>query len=307
MSLFVTLIEQYGLIAVFCNVLLAQLGIPVPAYPALIIAGALLQRADYHAGELLFVSVCGALIADIGWYVAGKKYGVKIMAQICRISLSPDSCVRQTAVIYSRWGAASLLVAKFIPGFASIGSALAGVARTRLPVFIVFDGVGALLWAGVGIYLGTLFSATLGTLLGVLARFGMWGMALAILALSSFIGHKWLQRHRLLRTLRMARITVEELHGLQSAGVSLTVLDVRPLQYQQAGRIPGAIPLTPEQLQHSAAAVPLSAEVVVYCACPNEVSAARVAKRLMQLGVAQVRPLSGGIEAWTQAGLPLAN
>lgn len=306
MAFFVTLIEQYGLLAVFGCVFIAQLGIPVPAYPALIIAGALLQHASYTSGQLLSVSVSAALLADIGWYAGGRTYGAKVMAQLCRISLSPDSCVRQTAMLYSRWGVASLLVAKFVPGFATIGSALAGVARTRWSVFVVFDGFGAMLWAAVGIYLGTLFSATLSTFLDLLARFGMWGMVLVVSALLIYIGGKWLQRRRLLRALRMARITVDELHNLQLAGVPVMILDVRPLQHQQARRIPGAIPMSLEQLQLDATAIPLAPEVVVYCACPNEASAAQVAKRLMQFGVGQVRPLSGGIEAWMQAGFPVA-
>jgi rhodanese-related sulfurtransferase len=43
--------------------------------------------------------------------------------------------------------------------------------------------------------------------------------------------------------------------------------------------------------------------VVVYCACPNEVTAAKVALQLRARGLRKVRPLAGGIDAWVSAGL----
>src|SRR4051812_6522046 len=152
------LIEQYGLLIVFVNVLVEQLGAPVPAYPTLIITGAMAQGGQYPVGLLLLVAVVAALIADYAWYQAGKRYGRRVMSQLCRISLSPDSCVRQTESIYLRWGARSLLVAKFIPGFASIASALSGTMGTRRSSFLLYDTVGSALWAGLGIFLGSLFS-----------------------------------------------------------------------------------------------------------------------------------------------------
>lgn len=142
------LVEQYGLTVVFFNVFVEQLGAPLPAYPTLVVTGALLERSSYSTPLLLFIAVLAALIADFMWYLAGRRYGRKVMGTLCRISLSPDSCVRQTESVYLRWGASSLLVAKFIPGFASIASALAGALGTRRTSFIFFDSIGTALWAG---------------------------------------------------------------------------------------------------------------------------------------------------------------
>jgi membrane protein DedA with SNARE-associated domain len=94
MNSLLQLIEQYGLTVVFFNVLIEQLGAPLPAYPTLVITGALLERSGYSAPLLLFIAVLAALIADFTWYLAGRRYGRKVMGILCRISLSPDSCVR---------------------------------------------------------------------------------------------------------------------------------------------------------------------------------------------------------------------
>jgi membrane protein DedA with SNARE-associated domain/rhodanese-related sulfurtransferase len=296
------LIEHYGLLLVFFNVLLEQLGAPLPAYPTLVITGALLNRGDYSAALLLSTAVCAALVSDFAWYLVGKRFGRKVLATLCRISLSPDSCVNQTESIYLRWGAPSLLFAKFIPGFASVASALAGTIGTRRLTFIFFDSIGAALWAGLAIFLGSLFSAAVDDLLIVLAELGKWGGLLIIAAFAAFIATKWWQRQRFFKSLRMARISVGELSELLQKGQAPVILDVRSALSQQSGRIPGAAIVSIENMHTLALEVPSDGEVIVYCACPNEASAARVAKLLMQKGYRKVRPLAGGIDAWIAAG-----
>lgn len=284
------LIEQYGLLLVFFNVLLEQVGAPLPAYPTLVITGALASRGEYSPSLLLFTAVCAAVISDFLWYWAGQRYGRKVMATLCRISLSPDSCVNQTESIYLRWGAPSLIVAKFIPGFASVASALAGTIGTRRLTFLFFDSIGAALWAGLAIFLGSLFSTAIDDLLNVLAELGKWGGLLIVAAFAAFIATKWWQRKRFFKSLRMARISVDELNQLLEQGQTPAIIDVRSALSQQSGRIPGAAIVSMEDMQAFALDVPSDGEVIVYCACPNEASAARVAKLLMQKGYSKVRP-----------------
>ena len=81
---------------------------------------------------LLLVGALAAMIADTFWYMTGRRYGTRVLRTLCRISLSPDSCVRQTESIFDRFGAASMIFAKFIPGFASVATALAGATDRRL-------------------------------------------------------------------------------------------------------------------------------------------------------------------------------
>lgn len=293
------LIEEYGLTIVFLNVLFEQAGAPLPAYPILVITGALLDTSAYSAFTLLCVAVFAALLADFGWYLAGQRYGRRMLSMLCRISLSPDSCVKQTEAIYLRWGPPSLMVAKFIPGFASIASVLAGTVGTRKRSFLLFDIIGATLWAGSAIFLGSLFSTAIDELLTVLISLGSLGLLLLGIALLVFIARKWWQRNRFIKSLRMDRITVEELHDMLESGSRPTIIDVRSPFAQAQGQIPGAITLTKEEL---AANNQPTDEIIVYCDCPNDASAAVVSKRLMAKGYGRVRPLAGGIEAWLDAG-----
>jgi len=303
MSYIVALIEQYGLPVVFFNVFIEQLGAPLPAFPTMLLAGALADDASYYSrGMLLATAVAAALAADYAWFWAGRRYGGKVMATLCRISLSPDSCVRQTESVYLRFGPASLLAAKFIPGFASVASALAGATGTRSRVFLLADGLGAVLWAGLAILLGSLFRTTVGDLLRVMEELGKWGVMLIAGALVLFVVSKWWQRRRFLKSLRMARISVDELYDLQQRGNRPVIVDVRSPRLQQEGRIPGAIAIPDHAFETFVHDTPTEGEVIVYCSCPNEVSAARVAKMLMRRGYHRVRPLAGGIDAWVAAG-----
>jgi membrane protein DedA with SNARE-associated domain/rhodanese-related sulfurtransferase len=299
----IPLIQQYGLWFVFANVLMLQAGLPVPAYPTLIITGALSVQGGAPLWALVAVAVVAALLADLGWYAAGRKYGSSVLKTICKVSLSPDSCVRQTESIFARWGARSLAVAKFIPGFASVATSMAGVVRLPVWKFALFDAIGAALWSGVAIGLGFAFSGAINQVLAVFATLGKIGLWIIAGAFLLYLGAKWWQRELFIWQLRMDRVTVEELDELMRARRVGKVIDVRsPMSQAMTGRIPGAITVDPKNIRVDLLAIEPESEVIVYCACPNEYTAAKLAKALLQHGFKRVRPLLGGIDAWIAAG-----
>ncbi len=306
------LLQQHGLWLVFLNVLALQLGLPLPAWPTLIAVGAMSATGDPHWAAVLAVAVAGSLIADAAWYGAGRRWGRPVLRTLCRVSLSPDSCVRQTERIYARWGAPSLMVAKFIPGFAAVATSMAGLLRTPLwSRFLPFDAIGALLWVGVPVLLGHAFHRAVGEVLSALEAAGRWGLITVGALLLLTIAFKAVQRYRLIRQLRMTRITVDELAALLARGERPLIVDVRSPTAQRQGRIPGALWIDSQAFDESLHAQGLDErledEVIVYCACPNEVSAAAVARQLMKAGFSRVRPLGGGIEAWQAQGYPVAS
>ena len=121
--------SQLGLLLIIGNVLLEQIGLPIPALPTLVVAGAV--AADYHwwGGELFFAAVFICIATDLAWYIAGLRFGGRIMKLLCWISLTPDSCVNETQLRFERWGGNALVIAKFVPGLATIASPLAGALR----------------------------------------------------------------------------------------------------------------------------------------------------------------------------------
>jgi len=305
MHVIVELAERYGLSLVFVTVLVEQIGLPIPSYPILIVTAALSAQSDYGVPQVIAAAVVACLLADFAWFRAGKRFGGRVLALMCRLSLSPDSCVRQTESIYERWGAPSLMVAKFVPGFGAVATAMAGVVGVTPVAFVFFDMIGATLWTGLAATLGWIFRNAVDDILQVIESAGRWGVAAIIGALGLYLLVKFAQRQRLLRQLRMARVSVDELDSMLKGELPPLLIDVRSAISREGGFIPGSRWVEPRAPDEELRSLPVSEEVVVYCACPNEASAAVVAKRLMKAGFRRVRPLQGGIDAWIASGLPV--
>ena len=300
----VSVIAEQGLLLVFANVLLQQLGVPIPAEPTLVVAGSLAARGLLPLPGLVGVTWLAVLIADSTWYWMGRRYGNQVLRIVCRLALSPDSCVRTTEQTFARWGLKSLAVAKFIPGFSMVAPPLAGAMRVRWGSFLLFDLMAAVLWSSVGIGAGLIFYRQVDRVLAALAGLGGWAPIVGVILLAAFVGGKWVQRRRFYRSLRMARISVNELKRLIDVGANPVVFDVRTATARQRDpqRIPGALAFDPSQMDAVAAELPDEREVILYCSCPSEASAASIARLLMDRGVRSVRPLAGGLQAWIDAG-----
>ena len=298
------LITQYGLALVFANVLLEQLGLPIPAIPTLIVAGALAAEGKFSAWAIFGIAFAACMIGDGLWYLAGRRYGRRVMTLLCRMSLSPDSCVRQTEVRFERWGALTLVLSKFIPGLSTITPPLAGAMRLGWPSFFLLNGLGVTIWAGAAIAAGMVFHAGINELLVDLEGLGTLAVEAIGALLAAYVALKWWERRRFYKTLRIARIGVGELRSLMDRGERPVVVDVRSRSSRDLDRrfIPGALAMELDEVERRLEELPAGREMVFYCTCPNEASAAQVAKKLIGLGYTKVRPLYGGLDAWIAAG-----
>lgn len=305
MTYLILLVQQYGLWIVFGLVLLAQIGLPVPAFPLLIVAGALVVDADTNWLAVLAASLSGCLIADYFWFRTGRLYGKRILTLLCRISLSPDYCVRQTEGNFRRWGPKALVVAKFIPGFNTIAPPLAGAMGTQTSTFLLYSVLGGLLWSGAGVAVGAYFHSSVDDVLELLGRMGSTAMLAVGALLILFVGFKYLERKRFQQRVMAARINTEQLKGLIAQGVELVLIDARngAARAREAG-IPGAFLFNEhEPVAAELATLTKDRHIVVYCTCPDDIGAALVAQQLFRQGYHRTRPLSGGLEAWNSAFL----
>jgi membrane protein DedA with SNARE-associated domain/rhodanese-related sulfurtransferase len=300
------LLERYGLLVVFVNLLLTEGGLPVPAYPTLATAGAMMGASSLDATALLGTAVAASLLADIAWFWNGRRNGRRILRALCRLSMSPDSCVRQTESLFAKFGVWSLLFAKFFPGMTNITVALAGVTRTPPALFLLLDVIGAFLFVGVPIGLGWLFRDAIADMLATIADLGLIGILALGVALGLYVSVRWWQRQTFIKQLMMDRITIDQLIELIDDGQDPLILDVRPPEVRrQEGIIPGAVPAHPADAGTALEGFSRNREVVVYCSCPNEASAAVACLHLRKAGFHKIRPLAGGTQAWVDAGRPL--
>ena len=301
-------LSHYGLPLVALNVLLNQLGLPVPVVPTLIVAGAIAAHGDLPIAALFLASVLACLFADCIWYWVGEKYGIRVLKTLCRVSLEPDSCVSETQSRFERWGVNSLVIAKFVPGLATIAPPLAGAMRIGWPRFIALSTVAAMLWVGAGLVAGMLFKTQIERLLIRLDDIGSMAFGVAVVLLAAYVAYKWWERTRFYKTLRMARISVTELQQLIEKGSQPLVIDVRSSSARalEPQWIPGAVHISLPDVDARLKDLPRERDIILYCTCPSEASAARVARILMNHGFKRVRPLHGGLDAWVAAGYAVA-
>jgi membrane protein DedA with SNARE-associated domain/rhodanese-related sulfurtransferase len=304
MSALTVWLEHIGVLAVFALVLAEQVGLPLPTYPVLIVAGAWSARGGPAPAQITAVAVAACLLADLAWYASGRRFGSRVLRAMCRLSLEPDSCVSDTERLFARFGTRVLMMAKFIPGLGAVTTAMSGVVSARLSGFLVYDTIGATLWAGSGVALGSIFHDAVDDVFAELGGLGRVGGLLILALLVVFLALKFWRRHQFFQQLRMSRITVQELNRLREDGAPLLLVDARPSASRvRDGMIPGAIAF--EILLQETVQSRRGCEVVVYCACPNEATAARIARKLMNMGFHPVRPLVGGIHAWQDAGFAI--
>jgi membrane protein DedA with SNARE-associated domain/rhodanese-related sulfurtransferase len=298
------LIAEYGLAFVFANVLLEQLGLPIPAMPTLIVSGALVAEGGFSVAAVFGLAFVACMLGDAAWYLAGRLWGRRVMALLCRVSLSPDSCVRQTEFRFERWGRLTLVLSKFIPGLSTIAPPLSGAMRLGWPSFLLLNGLGVAIWAGAAIGAGMLFHAGIHQLIDRLEGLGTLALQAIGVLLAGYVALKWWERRRFYRMLRIARIGVQDLRSLIDRGARPVVVDVRSRVARETDPryIPGALAMDIGEVDALLAELSPQSEIVFYCSCPNEATAAQVAKKLIGLGYTKVRPLHGGLDAWVAAG-----
>lgn len=261
------LIVRFGTPLVWLNVFLEQLGLPIPAVPTLIVAGALSSATKMSSTSIILGSVLASILADSIWFVLGRRLGHRVLRTMCRISLSPDSCVRDTEARFDRWGMPSLLFAKFVPGFSTIAPPLAGASNRSAIQFLIYDAAGAFAWAGAAVAAGRVFHRTVDRILTSLENLGYWAVVIIAAVLLMVIILKWWQRIQFMRRLRLARITPKELLTLIEEKRDPLIFDVRTASSRRRDprRIPLAVSMVGDEIPRHVAGISRDREIILYC------------------------------------------
>lgn len=300
MNEFVALLASQGPALVFVATLATRLGAPVPAVPFLIVAGGLTVGGQVSFLAVTVAAVLGNILGDGVWFIAGRRWGYRVMRLLCRISLSPDSCVRQSESIIGRWGGWSLIAAKFVPGVSVVAPPMAGALGMSNTRFLSYETVAALIWTLGFLLIGRVFHAAIQDVLSVLSSIGVAATVICALLLAAFVLWRYQKRRMALRSDDIERIEVAALRAALTAGAGLTLIDVRSDEARALDdrAIPGALGIALKQLPKRLDAFTDGRELVVFCDCPDDGSAIAAARVLRTAGMTRVRVLTGGLDAW---------
>lgn len=297
---------KYGYIILFLWVMIEQIGVPIPSAPLLITAGTLTATHKLSLLPALLAILLGCLVSDTIWYLMGKRYGGAVVKLLCRLSMESNTCVKKTEVYFSKNGARALLLAKFIPGLGTVAPPIAGQISMPLHHFLMYDAAGSLLWA-LAFTLGGRFFGDILKHSNIVSSVSHTAGVLFILLLIGFLVYRFFRQRAFIKEMRTARLEPDELKQMIDNGQQLYIVDLRhPLDYLPDPRtLPGAILLSPDKLVEETESIPRDRDVVLFCTCPSEATAAKMALTLRKAGIYRVRPLRGGFDEWKRLGYPL--
>jgi membrane protein DedA with SNARE-associated domain/rhodanese-related sulfurtransferase len=295
----------YGYLLIFAWVLVEQLGIPLPAAPVLLAAGALSAQHEINFAIALLAGLAASLVADSAWFLIGRRYGHHVLRILCKLSLEPTTCVRRTEDSFGRRRGVTVMIAKFVPGLSTLAPPVAGQNGMSFGSFLLFDGFGTVLWVGSLLLAGRFFGDLLKRDPRLLDWAGRFSGGLLALGILGFFVARIIRRRVILKTLAAARLEPEELKRWLDAGEEVYIVDLRsPLEIDPF-TLPGAHLISPGALAARHQEIPRDRDIVVFCDCPNEATAAKTALTLHKLGIERVRPLRGGYDEWKRLGFPL--
>jgi membrane protein DedA with SNARE-associated domain len=258
-------VSHHGYLLIFFWLLAEQAALPLPSLPLLLVSGAIARTGQLNLISVVTSAFMACLIADNFWFQLGRRYSTRALQFICKISIEPDSCVRQTENVFVKYGPRSLLLSKFIPGLNVVAAPLAGGSGVSLGRFVLLDSLGALIWIGSYVFVGYIFSDQLELAVGYAIQMGSGFFAIAVGALTAWIVWKVLQRRRFVKSINVARISAEELYAMLSTGSDVVIVDVRSNLVSDLDSIPGALRIPTEDLAARYEEIPRDREIVLFC------------------------------------------
>ena len=299
----------YGglLVGVFAQ----QVGLPVPSVVFLMAAGALSAHGRMTLTIVVLLGVLGCLAGDGIWYGIGRKWGSKAARVLCRFTADPRGCSKNAQEKFRRHGLPLLCVAKFVPGLDAVLPPLSGAQGVPVAAFFAVDAVGSFLWACAYLGLGYVFADELNVAIHWVEKFGTTlgigiGVPIALYAL-----WRGLTLVRMIRHLRLRRISPPMLARKLKSKSKVAVLDLANFEAESEGKtleaIPGAFVVDPSLLRKSPyIVVPDDVKIILYCSSGSDTVSARAAVGLKRIGVNKVWVLDGGLKAWREQGLPVS-
>ncbi|MEG9433583.1 VTT domain-containing protein [Terriglobus sp. ADX1] len=297
----------YG--GIFLAVFAQQFCLPVPSMFFLMTAGALLARGDHHlsCSLVLLCGMLGCLFADLFWFWLGRHWGSRVIRVVCSFTSDPARSRARAHEIFDRWGLRLLVFAKFVPGLDGVSPPVAAAEGASLRGFLFYDAIGSTLWSGSYIMVGFLFSNQIDSIMRWGDHFGR--VAVLVIGLPMLLYATWrgIYIFRMIRHLRLRRISPARLQARLDNGDPIAVFDLLKFEAQMDAipGIPGALRVDPTRLRNAREfSIPAEVDVVLYCSSRGSFASARVAQALKKRGMTRVWVLEGGLEAWTLDGHP---
>lgn len=312
MDLF-AVVQHHGYAATVIVLFLSCCGLPLPMSVVLLAAGAASRGGTLNVGLVLLCAFLAAIAGDMLMYLGGRYTGWWLLSGLCRLTMNPEGCIFGSANSFYRRGPRTLLIAKFVPGLATVAAPLAGSLNMRPLRFLQLDSAGVLLYVSAWTGVGYIFAPILKDIVGWMQRVGHFTAATLLILFAGYVLYVLISSMLDKRFSAIERVEARALHeqmrDLTSGDKVVVIADVRSHGYYDPGqhRIKNSIRVEPAKLKEELIALrefmAPECEIYLYCSCAREATSVRVAKMLEQENC-RTKVISGGLRAWIKAGGP---
>ena len=131
----------------------------LPGDSLLFLIGTFVAKGDFDFTLITSLLIVAAILGDAVNYYFGSLFGRRIFTS-GKVRFLNLEYLDRTERFFEKYGAKTIIIARFIPVVRTYAPFVAGVARYSYPQFLLFNVVGACIWVfslvGVGFFLGEL-------------------------------------------------------------------------------------------------------------------------------------------------------
>ena len=187
--LLLSLLQNYGYLALWITVFVAAVGIPIPITPVLLAAGAFASTGDFNVALLFILSFSALICGDNAGYLIGRIWGSKALNRLEHSKrwnrLIPPRTIRRSRIYFRHRGGWAIFFSRFI--FTALGGVINLFSGSELypyRYFLICDTSGEALGALIPLLLGYLFGASweaVGDVLGYSSFLILWLLVVILL------------------------------------------------------------------------------------------------------------------------------
>lgn len=187
-------LTEFGGLAVFTVVFADQVGLPVPAPPVLLAAGALVAAGKLDPIFAVGMTALAAVFADSIWFCLGRQGSERVLHLLNRWLFAHNASRAYAEAVVARHGLWALAVAKFLPG--TVMPSLAGALGMSSRRFLLFDGLTALFYGGCYVIAGSIFHNQIQQVMVWFDRAGQGVIGFGLVLVFGYIAYKYALRSR---------------------------------------------------------------------------------------------------------------
>jgi membrane protein DedA with SNARE-associated domain len=189
------LLDHYGYLAVAALLFLENLGAPIVPGETMLIAGAIYAGAGrMNVVALGLVAVAACVAGGCGGWAIGRFGGRELAERYGRYVFLTAKRLDRAERFFASRGALVITFARFLEGLRQANGIIAGLTEMPWARFLIFNGLGAVMWVAVWISAGYLAGDHITAIYADVTKYLLYVLIAVAVVVAALIGRHLLRR-----------------------------------------------------------------------------------------------------------------